>query len=503
MRPVSRRRVLQGGAVTATAVTGVAGSPFAGFGGLVQAAPRGTVPDSAWEELNRSLTGTLIRPEDDGYNTWGHPQNLRYDAKRPAGVAVCHTARDVRTAVLWAARTGVHLAARSGGHSYGGYSATTGLLVDLGQLDRVRVDRREGTVTVGAGARNTDLYNALQPFGAALSAGRCPTVGISGLTLGGGFGFSSRMLGLTCDSLLRTTVVTAAGNLLESDAVRHSDLFWACRGGGGGNFGINTEFTFRTTPVDRVSVYQLDWDWEDVPAAFAAVQALVMAAPNAFSCRIGGGAAGRTRKEIRSRRTLSALGQYFGPADELRELLDPVLRAARPQRVLIENRTFWQAKDFFYHSVPSGRYAVSSRYLDRPLPERGVEAFVDAVDVWPGSSNPDGAGMAMFAWGGAIGDTGPRETAFWHRSARFLLATETTWAEQDPPSLVRANLAWLNALNHALEPYDNGYAYQNFIDPALRDWKRAYYGGNYPRLTEVKHAYDPGDLFRFRQSITG
>lgn len=500
MQRVSRRRVLTTGAAAATAV---AGGAFSGFGGLVHASPRGTVPDSAWKELNRQLQGTLIRPGDDGYRTWGHPQNLRYNARRPAGVVVCHSARDVRTAVLWAQRTGIGLTARSGGHSYAGYSATTGLLVDLGQLERVEVNREDGTVTVGAGALNTDVYAGLQPHGVAISAGRCPTVGISGLTLGGGFGFSSRMLGLTADSLVRTGVVTASGERLMCDERAHPDLFWACRGGGGGNFGINTEFTFRTTPVGKVAVYQLNWDWQDTPAAFDAVQALIMRAPNAFSCRIGGGTDGRTRQQTTARRQISALGQYFGSARELRELLEPVLRAARPRRVLIEDRTFWQAKDFFYHSVPSGRYAVNSHYLDRPLPQRGIEDFMEAVDVWPGSSNPDGAGMALFAWGGAIADTGPRETAFIHRSARFLLAVETTWAAQDKAPLVRANTRWLRELNRALEPYGNGSAYQNFIDPDLREWRRAYYGANYRRLTEVKRTYDPEDFFSFPQSIQG
>ncbi|MEU6083784.1 FAD-binding oxidoreductase [Streptomyces sp. NPDC047108] len=482
----------------------MAAPPFAGFGGLVHAAPRGaTLPDVAWEDLARRLDGTLIRPEDDGYGEWGHPQNLRYDARRPAGVVVCHTGRDVRTAILWAQRTGTHLVARSGGHSYGGYSATRGLLVDLGQLNAVRPDRETGTVTVGAGARNSGIYTALQPHGRAVSAGRCPTVGISGLTLGGGFGFSSRELGLTADALERTTVVTAAGNALVCDEKQHADLFWACRGGGGGNFGVNTAFTFRTTPVDRVAVYQLDWAWQDVPAAFAAVQALVLRAPNALSCRIGGGSAGRTRAEIAANRKVSAIGQFFGTEDDLRDLLAPVLSAARPERVLIQGRTFWQAKDFLYHSVPSDRYAVTSAYLDQPLPGQGVGTFMDAIDAWPGSSNPDGAGIALFAWGGAIGEVGPRETAFVHRTARFLLAAETTWAREDDAARVAENLRWLRELSRALDAYGNGQAYQNFIDPGLRDWRRAYYGANYPRLAEVKRRYDPKNFFHFAQSITG
>lgn len=195
-----------------------------------------------WQELRRRLKGSLVLPGNAGYAQLRLPFNRRYASVQPSAIAVCAGSADVREALLWAGEHGVPIAARAGGHSYGGYSVTPGLIIDVSRLNRVDVDETDATVRVGPGARNTNVYNGLQPHSVAISAGRCPTVGISGLTLGGGFGFSSRRLGLTSDSLLETEIVTASGEVLTCSADSHPDLFWACRGGGGGNFGINTSF---------------------------------------------------------------------------------------------------------------------------------------------------------------------------------------------------------------------------------------------------------------------
>ena len=156
--------------------------------------------DRDWATLARLLDGPLVRPGTPAYASLSLPFNRRYSGIHPAAVAVCSRPADVRESIRWSREHGVPIAARAGGHSYGGYSTTPGLVVDVGRMRSVEVDRSQGTVVVGAGARNTDVYAGLQPHGVAISAGRCPSVGISGLVLGGGFGFSSRKLGLTSDS---------------------------------------------------------------------------------------------------------------------------------------------------------------------------------------------------------------------------------------------------------------------------------------------------------------
>jgi FAD/FMN-containing dehydrogenase len=490
MPEVTRRQFLRagGGAVVATQL-----------GWLAGCGSSAKKPD--WEALERQLKGRLVRPDDARYAQVSRPYNARYANVHPGGVALCAGARDVRASILWARDNDVPLAVRSGGHNYAGYSTGPGLVIDLGQMRAVDVDVANGTVTTQPGARNTTIYTGLQPYGVAISAGRCPTVAVGGLVLGGGIGFSSRKLGLTCDHLIEAEVVTAAGKLVRASEKENPDLFWALRGGGGGNFGVSTSYVFETKPVDDVGLYDISWKWTDAPAVFEAFQAVIQKAPDEFSARLGVGIPG-TAGGGKGAPSISALGQYFGPVSELRELLDPALKAAPTTKRLIAPRTFWQAKDYFFDNTPRDAFAVKSAYLGKPLAQAGVDVLLRAVEAWPGSSNTDGAGAALFASGGEINRVPADATAFVHRGDFAVLATEASWEPADGKRTADANVAWLEALGEGLRPHTTGSAYQNFIDRSQPDWRQAYYGANFDRLVRVKKAYDPDDVFSFEQSIT-
>jgi hypothetical protein len=453
-----------------------------------------------WDELARRLKGPLVRPGDASYGTLHLPFNRRYEAVRPQGIASCIDPSDVRESVLWAREHEVPVAIRSGGHNYAGYSTTDGLLIDLGRMKRVVVEDDTGVATVQVGARNTDVYARLKPHEAAISAGRCPTVAIGGLLLGGGIGFSTRKFGLTCDSLLETESVTADGHILTCSERENEDLFWACRGGSGGNFGVNVSYTFQATPVSDVSIYDLQWALDDGEKVLPALQDVVLQAPDDFSCRMGGG---RPRKEggVRGPANVNALGQYFGPREELLELLEPVLRLAEPTKKVIADKTFWQAKDYFFHNTPKDRFQVKSTFVQSALPEQGIEELLRHVESWPGSSNEDGGGFAMFALGGAISRIPEEETAYVHRDSKFLLAIDSSWASSDSDRTAQANIDWVEEFGDRMRPYTTEYAYQNFIDRTQADWAHAYYGENLDRLVRIKRLRDPENFFRFRQSV--
>jgi FAD/FMN-containing dehydrogenase len=453
--------------------------------------------DADWSRLESRLHGRLVRPGDAGYARLRLPFNLRYAYVHPMGIAVCAGPSDVRECVRWARDHDVRVAPRAGGHSYAGYSVTPGLVVDVSRMNAVRVDDRARTVSVQPGARNTGVYAALQPHGVAISAGRCPSVAIGGLVLGGGFGFSSRHLGLTSDALVETDVVTADGRILTCNERQNADLFWACRGGGGGNFGINTRFVFRTAPVSDVTLYDLTWRWRDAAKVLAALQGILGEMPDEWSCRIGFGSTGRgpTTQKV------EALGQFFGAKSDLLSILDPLLTAATPIKQLIGPRTFWQAKNYFFDTTPTCSFAVKSNFVLRPFSSDAIDTIVGSVERWPGSSDPDGGGVALFAWGGAINRVAPDATAFVHRDAIFLMAYDTAWGPRDPRRVVDANLHWLDRLGADIAPHVSGQAYQNFIDRSLKDWERAYYGANLERLVRVKRKYDPDRFFRFEQGI--
>ncbi len=490
----SRRAFLRrsGAATAALALT----PTLPGFG-----APA-SVADRDWARLARALRGRLVRAGDPGYEDFAPGFNLRYDHVLPDGIARCADADDVGTAIRWARDHGVRLAGRAGGHSYAGYSSTRGLLVDVNGMTRVEVDPRAGTALVVGGARNQDLAGALQPVDMTVSGGRCPGVGIAGLTLGGGFGFSARRLGLTADALVETEVVTADGKVLTCNEREHPDLFWACRGGGGGNFGINTSFTFRTTPVGNVAVYRFTWDAVEPEPMLDAGLRLLADGPDAFSMRMGFTVAPTGIDRTASGGvSLEAIGQLFGTPAELEDLLAPLVAIAAPRTRELDSVTYWQGKDLLADNEAPSAFTERSRFVPAPLSSDGLAAFGEAVRARPRTVGPSGASVKIFNWGGAINRVPAAATAFVHRDAIALLSVGVGWAVDEHPRRVRRLRAWADDVWEAMAPFTSDASYQNFADPALVDWPRAYYGENLERLVEVKRTYDPDRVFRFAQGI--
>jgi FAD/FMN-containing dehydrogenase len=247
--------------------------------GAQSATPVIAVGASPWDDLASRLDVHLLRPDDAMYPAATIISAARYMGIRPAGIAVCVSPQDVAACVTWARENGVPLVVRSGGHNYAGFSTSDGLVIDVKGMRSVSLDPATSTVMVAGGANNADVGEALAPHGVYFPGGRCPTVGVSGLTLGGGWGFSCRHLGMTCDSLVATQVVTAS----ESE---NADLFWAVRGAAGGNFGVHTSFTFRVVPVDEVTVFRLAWSGGDAAALVDAILRMQIHSPRELGLRL-------------------------------------------------------------------------------------------------------------------------------------------------------------------------------------------------------------------------
>jgi FAD/FMN-containing dehydrogenase len=491
------------------------GALTAGVVGAFPAARRASAgsPGTRLRELARSIEGTVVTPASAAYPQARLLESTRFDGVHPQAIVFAANAKDVAATIAWARTHEVPLVARSGGHSYAGYSTTTGVVLDVSRLSGVHAAPDRTTAVVGAGAQLIDLYSGLWRSGVTIPAGSCATVGIAGLTLGGGVGFASRKLGLTCDNLTRVQIVTADGRTLACDATHNADLFWACRGGGGGNFGVVTGFTFRVHPVSTVSTYSIEWPWAQAAEAVAAWQAFAPHAPeDLFSvCDLlatdpGSGA--------RSHAVSS--GQFFGAEADLVTLIQPLARTGTPLHVTTKTRTYLESVLFWAgcggetvdqcHLSPRGTlgrstFEAKSDYARTPLPPAVVDALVHAIDVRQASAELGRGSILLDAYGGAINRVSTNATAFVHRNQLFSFQEIAQWAQDAPASVVAANRRWLHDLRAAIRPAVSGQAYQNYIDPELSAWPAAYYGSNYARLRAVKRKYDPDNVFHFAQSI--
>lgn len=404
----------------------------------------------------------------------GEPQNTLYAHRKPLAVVRCASVEDVQAGLERAARQRIPVAARSGGHSYAGYSwPDGGLVLDLGGLSHVRVDGRRATI--GAGARMHDVYEALGAAGQALPAGSCGTVGIAGLALGGGISVISRRYGLTCDHLAQARIVTPDGVLRTASDESEPDLFWALKGGGGGNFGVVTEFTFRTDPAPDLVVFGLDYPDGTTADVLDAWQDWIADAPDELwtSLRVDSG----------SPSVPSVRGTYAGPAEDLHRLLDRMPRGAREA----EEMTYLQAMRHYAGPAETGEpYVASSRMLHAPVPGSKVAALVDGQPPC----------MIQFdSFGGVVGRVAPDATAFPHRDAT---ASAQVYVHLGDLTEARAR-ALLAGLRDGLGAGTTGYV--NYVDPEMPDWPTAYYGRNLKRLKEVADRYDPDRVLAFPQGL--
>jgi hypothetical protein len=449
-------------------------------------------PSGIFRELDRQLRGDVVQRGAPGYNAARVVYDTRYDAVKPQAIAYCESLADVQKTVRWARKHHVHIVPRSGGHSYGGYSTTSGVIVDVSRLHAVSL-AANGRAAAGAGAELMGVYTALANRGRMIPGGTCPTVGIAGLTQGGGIGLSGRKFGLTCDHLLEATVVLADGSAVVANARQHSDLYWALRGGGGGNFGIVTRLVFRTHPVGSVSTYSMEWPWSDAKQVVQAWQAFAPHAPDGLSCVLNvNAAAGLGTPHITS------AGQFFGSEQALRSLLAPLANAGTPTRFTTTTRTFLEAVHY-WAGGGTGRatFAAKSSISTAPLSSAGIDALLHQIEDKRTAGT--GSGIVLLdSWGGAINRVPKGATAFVHRSALFSMQYLAYW---DAGTAAAPNVAWLRRCFAALRPYVSTFAYQNYIDPELPNWQHAYYGTNLARLRQVKHKYDPHNVFHFRQSI--
>ncbi|MEU3059476.1 FAD-binding oxidoreductase [Streptomyces subrutilus] len=498
-----RRRILGTAAAAVLASVGAAG--------------RG--PD--YGALARALDGRLVLPDHPDFAEARQLFQPRHDAVAPAAVAYPAHAGDVAVCLGFARRSGVPVVPRGGGHGYGGWSTrAAGLVVDTGAMAAVSVEG--GAVRIGAGARLGDVNAALAGRGLGIPTGLCPSVGIAGLALGGGLGLASRAYGTTADRLTGARVVTPDGTVRDVGPDRDAELYWALRGGGGGNFGVVTELRFATHPVADCAFAELHWPGGDGAALLRGWQRWLDGLADPFWSQVeftvGAGSAGPPAVRV------VCLDGRAELERALTRLVDLVGRPVRDGRVVVRgygdtvrtlagcaDRTPAQCR--LPGTLPGrdprgllGRDSYAARSDFWPgggLPGPAVAVVLDAVDRYAAAVPRGGTGVVQFdgVCGGAVNRVPATATAFVHRGSGFLAQYLAYWPESAPGAEVARHRAWLDGLWQDLRPWAGGSAYQNYADPRLTGWREAYYGRNLPRLEAARRTYDPDRLFRFPQAV--
>ena len=447
--------------------------------------------------LRQRIRGVVLTDADEAYNSARHVWNAMIDRK-PSVIVRCADASDVQVAVDFARDMNALLAVRGGGHNIAGSAVCDGgVMIDLSLMKSVKVDAIARTVRVEPGVTLGELDRETQAFGLVTPTGINSTTGISGLTLGGGFGWISRKFGLTIDNLISANVVTADGRQVSASEKDNPDLFWALRGGGG-NFGIVTSFEFRLQPLgpevmSGLIVYPLS-QARDLIRRYREIAA---AAPDELACWFVMRAAPPLPflpKEVHGTGIIAFAACYAGPMDAAERAMKPLRTIGTPIADVIGPHPFcgWQTALDPLLTPGARNYWKSHSFATI---ENGlIDVLVEYASKLPSAETE----LAFAQLGGAINRVPSEATAYPHRDVAFLINLHTRWRD---PADDAACIAWARSLFDACAPFASGGTYVNFIPEDDKDGVKRAYLGNAKRLAAIKAKFDPHNLFSVNQNI--
>src|SRR3954469_1393794 len=449
------------------------------------------------DPLRERVRGQVLTGEVAGYDEACNVHNGMF-VKRPLAVLRAEQVADVIAGVNFARDNGLELSVRNGGHSGPGFGTNDdGLVVDMSPMRTVRVDPRNKTGRVDAGATLGDFNHATHAFGLATTGGIISTTGVTGLTLGGGIGYLARRHGLSIDRLIAADVVTADGRFLSASEQENEDLFWGLRGGRG-NFGVVTSLEFRLAEVDQVFAGPLFYNLEDAATVLRMFDEFIRDAPEEFGGFPGFQIAPPLPfiPEDRHGDPLCLVVVHWaGPLDQAETVLKPfrdvapiVADGSGPLPYPALNGAF----DALY---PKGLRAYWKGAFVKDLPDAAIAAHVEH-----GSRVPEvTCTMHMYPINGACHRVGANDTAFAYRDATYGMVFLAGWTD---PAKDAERITWLRDYYDALSPYSEPGGYINFMQDDDYGKIQDNYRQNYDRLVQIKQAYDPGNLFHINQNIT-
>lgn len=433
------------------------------------------------------LTGEVLRAGNPGYESARVGWNRLYSGY-PETIVLCAETQDVLNAVRWAREQGIAMRARSGRHSLDGWSSLDGgVVIDVSQMKSVAIDEAAGTATVGTGLTQQEVVPALGERGFVIPTGSEGGVGLGGVMLGGGFGLLTRSFGLASDNLLAAEIVVADGpnsaKVITADEHSNPDLLWACRGGGGGNFGITTSYTLKLHQLARVEFVIARWTGHDHLGEL--LRTWQRDAPVADDRLTSALEVDSTAVE------LSAL-LHGGSREELDEAVQSLLSIGKPELTYMNDA--WPS---IYGSVDRAPdlpfWKFYSQFVKTPFPDEAIDLICHNMANAPSAAS----NFYCSSFGGAVRHAPSGGSAFPHRDALFYCEPGAAW---DDPALHSKALSWAADFWRALRPFGDG-AYVNVPNAPASNWEHDYYGSNAKRLRQVKATYDPDNAFSFEQSV--
>jgi FAD/FMN-containing dehydrogenase len=454
---------------------------------------------TGWNAFSQRFSGDLIRPSHADYDVQRAIWNGDFD-KHPMLIARCKSLSDVVCAVRFARDHDVLVAVRSGGHSYPGHSTCDGgILIDLAPMRAITVDVKSRTVRIQGGALLRDVDRATSDVGMVMPAGVVSHTGMAGLALGGGFGYVSRKYGLTCDNFLRLTVVTAQGTVVHASATEHPDLLWGLRGGGG-NFGIVTEFECRIHPLDAVQCGWLYFPMEQATEVLSMHRHIAAAGPRELTVQyMLGTPAQHALVRVDSKPGQQLLGArlcYAGDERSGNSAMHDLRHGIRPLVDTVQPRRFADVQQEFdlFSQRGIGWYMKSAQTRDLSIP--AIEAAVEASM----RHCTERALLAIITMGGAIGDVGEMDSAYSGRGANWHISLEAAFTS---PEERKERIAWSRNTHRELQPLlDCRTSYVNMLDDTDIGRLEVLYGAEkFQRLRRLKAVYDPDNFFRCNSNI--
>jgi FAD/FMN-containing dehydrogenase len=440
-----------------------------------------TLPFKAASELRRRMTGPVSVPGDAAYEARRKLWNGLVD-KFPAVIAQCINNTDIAHALAFARANGLPLAVRGGGHHSAGFaSVDDGLVIDLSLQQRISVDPVARRATAQPGALACQMYEHTEKFGLVLPKGMEPTVGLAGLTLGGGEGWLTSKFGLTCDNLIGASVVTAEGRVIRASLDENADLLWGLRGGGG-NFGVVSSFEYSIHEVRDLIACRFVYSAGDAPAVLRRWRDIMDRAPPELASlvMVANGAA-----------PILIIGLcWLGGADDLDEWIGPLRNHEKP----VSERVCHTPTSGIYSSIfgggerPTLANYVRTQYM-RELPDEVIDIFVEhGRRIIP---SPTVAWLTHYH--GAFWRVPEGGSAYPHRDTSYQLGISTQWPVDET---AEPHIAWARALWRETAPFASGGFYTNYSSDPAADLPQAAYGASWQRLREIKRTYDPENVFR-------